>query len=128
MILLEFEFEVAVKKGTMHQKADHLSKITSGEAATGINDDLPDAILFNIEWVPRWSEELVSFLITAIIPNDRLEEAVDFVKATSNFVLIAGHLYYKDMDTILKQVACLEDCFSILRDDHVLSCCGQHLT
>ena len=53
VILLEFDFEVAVKKGTMHQRADHLSRITLGEAATtGINDDLPDAILFNIEWVP----------------------------------------------------------------------------
>ena len=40
VILLEFEFEVAVKKGTMHQRADHLSRITLGEAATRINDDL----------------------------------------------------------------------------------------
>ena len=110
----------------MHQRADHLSRITLGEAATGINDDLPYAILFNIEWVPRCSEELVSFLNMAVIPNDKLKEVVDFVKATSNFVLIAGHLYYKDMDTILKQVACPEEYFLILRDAHVLSC-GQHL-
>ena len=30
------------------------------------------------------------------------------------------------MDMVLKQVACLEEYFSILRDAHVLSC-GQHL-
>ena len=102
---------MAVKKGTMHQRADHLSRITLGEAATGINDDLPDAILFNIEWVPRWSEELVSFLNTAMVSNNKLKEAVDFVKATSNFVLIARHLYYRDMDTVLKQVACPEEYF-----------------
>ena len=52
VILLEFYFEVAVRKGSMHQRADHLSRISSREAPTGINDDLPDAILFNIEWVP----------------------------------------------------------------------------
>ena len=115
VILLKFDFEVAVKKGSMHQRADHLSQITSGEAPTKINDDLPDAILlFNIEWVPRWSEELVSFLHTAVVPNDKLEEAMDFVKATSNFVLIAGHLYYRDMDTVLKQVTCPEEYFQIL--------------
>ena len=111
MILLEFDFEVAIKKGTMHQRADRLLRITLVEAAMGINDNLPDAILFNIEWVPRWSEELVSFLNIAIIPNDKLKEAVDFVQATSNFVLIVGHLYYKYMDTVLKQVACPEDYF-----------------
>ena len=126
VILLEFDFEVAFKKGTMHQRADHLSRIPSREATVGINDDLPDAILFNIEWVPRWSEELVSFLNTAVIPNDKLKEVVHFVKATSNFVLIVRHLYYRDMDTVLKQVACPEEYFSILRDAHVLSC-GQHL-
>ena len=89
VIFLEFDFEVSVKKCTMHQRANHLSRITSREAAMGINDDLPDAILFNIEWVPRWIGELVSFLNTAVIPNDKLKEDVDFVKATSNFVLIA---------------------------------------
>ena len=126
VILLEFDFEVAIKKGTMHQRANHLLRITSREATMSINDNLSDAILFNIEWVLRWSEELVSFLNTAVIPNDKLKETVDFVKATSNFVLIAGHLYYKDMHTVLKQVACPEDYFSILKDVHLLSC-GQHL-
>ena len=53
---------------------------------------------------------------------EKLENVVDFVKATSNFVLIAEHLYYKDMDMVLKQVTCPEDCFSIFRDVHVLSC------
>ena len=84
----------------------------------GVHDDLMDAILFNIEWVSRWSEELVSFLITTVIPNDKLKEAVDFIKATSNFVLIASH---KDIDTVHKQVDWLEDYSSILKDAHVLS-------
>ena len=34
VILLEFDFEVAVKKGTMHQRADHLSRITLRESVT----------------------------------------------------------------------------------------------
>ena len=39
VILLEFDFEVAIKKDTTHQRADHLSRITSREATTGVNDD-----------------------------------------------------------------------------------------
>ena len=35
IILLEFDFTVAVKKGSTHLRADHLSTITSGEAPTG---------------------------------------------------------------------------------------------
>jgi len=28
-----------------------------GESPKGINEDLPDAYLFNIEMIPKWSEE-----------------------------------------------------------------------
>ena len=49
VILLEFDFTVAVKKGSTHQRADHLSRITSGEAPIGVDDDIPDATLFQVE-------------------------------------------------------------------------------
>ena len=60
--MLEFDFTVVVKKGKTHQRADHLSRLTSGEKPVGVDDDLPDAYLFNIEMVPRWSEELIPLL------------------------------------------------------------------
>ena len=53
LILLEFDFTVVVKKGTTHQRADHLSYLTHGEPPIGVDDDLLDAYLFNIEMVPR---------------------------------------------------------------------------
>ena len=53
IILLEFDFTVVVKKGTTHQRDDHLSHLTSGEAPKGIEDDLPDAYLFNIEMISK---------------------------------------------------------------------------
>lgn len=53
IILLDFDFTVVVKKGTTHQRADHLSQLLNGESPTGIEDDLPDAYLFNIEMVPE---------------------------------------------------------------------------
>ena len=62
IILLEFFFTVVVKKGKNHQRADHLSCLTHGEKPMGVENDLPDAYLFNIEMVPRWSEELIPLL------------------------------------------------------------------
>ena len=87
---------------------------------------MPDASLFNVEWVPRWSTEIVNFLSTAVLPSDTQDEKVEFVKGASKFSLIAGHLYYRDQDSVLKLVVCPEEYFQILRDAHVLSC-GQHL-
>ena len=56
VILLEFDFIVVVKKGTTHQRAEHLSRLTHGEPPIGMDDDLLNAYLFNIEMVPKWSE------------------------------------------------------------------------
>ena len=56
IILLAFDFTVVVKKVTTHQKANHLSHLLHGEPPKGIDDDLRDAYLFNIEMIPKWSE------------------------------------------------------------------------
>ena len=53
IILLEFDFEVAVRKGLNHQRADHLSRITSGEAPIGIEDGMPYSTLFLVETAPK---------------------------------------------------------------------------
>ena len=45
IILLEFDFTVVVKKGTTHQRADHLSRLMNGDAPMGVEDDLPDTTL-----------------------------------------------------------------------------------
>ena len=57
--ILEFYFEVEVKKGTTHQRADHLSHIALGESLVGVNDHLHDATLLCLEWAPRWSEKQI---------------------------------------------------------------------
>ena len=62
LILLEFDFTVVVKQGKTHLRADHLSKMIHGENPTGVDDDLPNAYLFQLEMVPKWSENIVSLL------------------------------------------------------------------
>ena len=41
VILLEFDFTISIKLGHSHQRADHLSRITNGEAPIGVNDECP---------------------------------------------------------------------------------------
>ena len=51
-----------VKKGIIHQRVNHLSRIINGEAPIGVNNDLLDAYFFNVEMIPGWSRDLVPLL------------------------------------------------------------------
>ena len=72
VILLEFDFTVAVKSGKTHQRADHLSRIASGETPIGVDDDLPDAALFLVETTPKWVEPIVQLLTTGMVDDRSL--------------------------------------------------------
>ena len=80
-----------VKKETTHQRADHLSRLTHGEEPQGVDDDLPDAYLFNLEMVPRWAEDVIPFLTFGMNLDERSSE-LD-VRQARSFKLIAGRLY-----------------------------------
>ena len=93
IILLEFDFTVVVKKGKTHQRADHLSRLTNGEEPIGVDDDLPDAYLFNIEMVPRWSEDLIPLLTIGQLNIPKpLQERQLLVQKSSPFVILAGRM------------------------------------
>ena len=115
-----------MKKGKLHQRADHLSRISNGESPIGVDEELLDATLFKIEWVPKWSEDVVEFLTTATTPNKNHDDRANFVRDCGRFTLIAGHLYYQETDFVLKRVVCPDNYDKILNDSHTLQC-GQHL-
>lgn len=84
----------------MHQRANHLSRLTHGEAVDGIDDDIPDAYLFNIEMVPRWSSSFVSILSIGLhgVQSPRIKQ---LIQDSASFVLLAGCLYKYGKDGIL---------------------------
>ena len=41
-----------------------MSQIESREPPLGVNNDFPDAYLFHIEMIPRWSEHISEYLRT----------------------------------------------------------------
>ena len=92
IIFLEFDFTVVVvKKGTTHQRANHLLRLTSGEAPKGIEDDLPDAYLFNIEMIPKWSEKFVPLLTIGQLDIPLpIQEKHSLIQNAASFVMLAG--------------------------------------
>ena len=103
VILLEFDFEVAVKKGRMHQRADHLSRITSGEAPIGVDDDIPDATLFRVETAPRWSAKIIEVLTTGWVSQPSLTtESIAELETCALYKLFSGRLYRLGPEGVLR--------------------------
>ena len=121
VILLEFEFMVAVKTRKTHLRVDHVSRITTGKKAIGVDDDLPDAALFQVEMVPKWSERMVHFLTTTAFDDvsSDIEEQAEFMEACQYFQLLAGQLYYLGDDNVMRLVIYPDDYESYLQEAHV---------
>ena len=120
LILLEFDFTVVVKKGTTHQRADHLSRLTNGESATGVADDLPDAYMFNIDMVPSWSKDIVPILTLGKLQlNQSIETNIANVELSRNFLMLAGRLYKQGNDQILRLCIDKKDAETYLNKAHV---------
>ena len=91
-----------VKKGITHQRANHLSRLINGEAPSGVNDNLLDAYLFNVEKIPKWSRDLVPLLtIGKLNLNDSMERNLFLVEQSKEYSMIARQLYKLGKDGIL---------------------------
>jgi hypothetical protein len=69
LLFQEFLFEVIVKPGRCNVGPDHLSRLDSGESGGVVDDQLPDADLFQIEAIPEYLEDIVVFLSTGTCPK-----------------------------------------------------------
>ena len=76
--------------------------LTSGEAPKGIEDDLPDAYLFNIEMIPKWSEKFVPLLTIGLLDIPLpIREKQSLIQNATSFVMLAGRMYHLERDGIL---------------------------
>ena len=69
LLLQEFEFTVKHTPGREHAMADFLSRITTGEEAQGVEDELPDVHLFQMEPTTDWYDEMLYFLTIRNVPR-----------------------------------------------------------
>ena len=102
LILLKFNFTVVVKQGKTHLRLDHLIQMIHGEKPTRIDNHLPNAYLFKLEMVPKWSKNIVSLLTFGNIhdqPPQKVEE-------TRLYALLVGRLYKSHKNKVLS--LCIE--------------------
>jgi len=63
-LLEDFEFEVIFKPCKHNVDPIHLSRIESREVGHGLDDELPDRLLFRVEAIPNQLVEIAKFLTT----------------------------------------------------------------
>ena len=120
IILLEFDFTVCVRPGKSHMRVDHLSRITNDESPIGIEDDLPDATLFQVKIAPRWAEQIVGLLSIDFLASPRdFSSREDALRTIERYTLISGRLYYLGRDQVLRLCLDPEDYESVIREAHV---------
>ncbi|MCO5597252.1 hypothetical protein L7F22_051328 [Adiantum nelumboides] len=128
LILLEFDFTVVVRPSKKHLMADHLTRITNGEAPTGVDDNFPDTSLFMVETIPEWSEKIVNFLVNGFSPKElRKDVAPRLIKECEPYSLIGGTLYKLGKDDILRRCAREDEYLYILNEAH-MGVAGGHFS
>ena len=84
-----------------------MSRLMNGDAPMGVEDDMPDAYLFNIEMIPKWSEYYVPLLTIGQlnIPLP-IKNKQALIQNTASFVMLAGQMYNRGLDGVLQ--LCIE--------------------
>ena len=102
-MLWEFAFNIIVRPGKSHVSSDHLSRLKTREPPEGVNDDFPDAQLFQIALLPQWYKRIVEYLLTEQFSREMSSnERRKLVLRSRTFQLINRILYKMGLDQILR--------------------------
>ena len=118
-MLQEFTFKIIVRLGKSHVKEDHLSRIKIGEPTEGVNDDFPDAQLFQIAVLLEWYKSIGEYLSTRQPPREMSQnERRKLILRSHTFQLINGILYKMGPDHFLQQCVLEEEIPKVLKEAH----------
>ena len=99
--------------------ADHMSRIRTGEAPTGVDDELPDAPLFHVDFAPEWYPGLVEFLMNGHPPEGMSKTDVRWLlRQAEPYQLIVGQLYRRCNDDVLHICVLPQEVDDVLRECH----------
>jgi len=108
-----------VRKGKQHCMGDHLSRIWMGEAPTGVENELPNAPLFHVDYVPNWYPKLVEFLTIGLPPVGMSKTYVRWLlRLAQPYQFIVGKLYRCRNDDMLHRCALPHEIYDILQQCH----------
>lgn len=121
LLLQEFDFIIIHTPGKEHAIADFLSRIESGEAASGVEDQLPDVDLFEVNGLvsDSWYDQMLMFLTDGVMPNQfSTDQRRKFALKSKPFLVIAGALYRKGVDQIIRRCVDEEEQKLVLQEAH----------
>ena len=121
LLLQEFHYSVIHKPGREHAIADYLSKLDTGDPPVGIEDELPDAALFQIEtnFSDNWYEQMLNYLQDGIFPEGMDKDHRRRLALRSRpYSVIAGFLYKRGIDGIVRRCVPEGEQDSVLQEAH----------
>ena len=102
LLLQEFDFEIVVSKGKQHFMVDHMSRVKNIEPSKGVDDELPDAILFKVDYASEEYDGIVEYLMSGRPPEDMSKaEARKLIRLAGPYQLIVGQLYIQGKDDVI---------------------------
>ncbi len=109
--------KIVYKLGQVHFLPKHLSKISHGELVEGVDDQLPNAHLFNVG--VDWYGPIIEYLKKGYFDNNvPKEERSWIVIRVKPYTLYDKQLYKLGLDGVLRQCLLLEEVFKILKYFH----------
>ena len=121
LLLQEFDFTVFHTPGNQHAVADYLSRLEHAEESPGVSDQLPDAELFQVQGqtFDNWYDQMVQFLTDGVLPsNMSTDQKKKFALRSRPFLIIAGALYRKGADQIIRRCVPEEEQKAVLQEAH----------
>jgi len=126
LLLQEFNFTTQVRPGKTHANADHLSRINQAKGSQPINDDFPDADLFQVDTIPVEYADIIHFLSTGQFPLEYTEkQKKKLIYKAGPYTMIDGVLYKKGNDEILRRCINPSEVPLVLEGCHS-EVCGGH--
>jgi transposase InsO family protein len=126
LFLQEFDFTVDIRPGKKHANADFLSRLSDEINPTSIDDNFPDAHIFQVDVIPVEYADVIHYLSTNTFPLEYSEKQKQRLTYKAQpYTLIANVLYKKGKDGILRRCINPSEVSAILEGCHN-DVCGGH--
>ena len=128
LLLQEFHYSVIHRPGREHAIADYLSRLDTGDPPVGIEDELPDAALFQIqtEISENWYDQMLHYLQDGIFLEGMDKDYRRRLALRSRpYLIIAGFLYKRGIDGIIRRCVPDFEQLSVLQEAHSGSAGGH---
>jgi len=126
LLLQEFNFTINVRLGKSHVNANHLSRLNEQVGTKPVDDNYPDAQLFQVDVIPLEYAEIMNYLSTKNFPSDFTDkQKARLIQRSRPYTLLDGILFKLGYDGILRRCINPSEIEDVLKGCHESSCGGH---